>query len=321
MDVPQHPAARRQRTQLDARRRLGERLLRRTRTTRARPRGRHGLVRPRGVRHPRLRPARPTGRAVRRPARPDPARARPGHAAARHAEAARPPRTSRASTPGRTSAPAPTSTSTPKDRAVVATTDGRILEFATSTPHGHGTAEAGAGLRRLRRAAGPRLPGRADAGLGRPDLVRHPGRPRRDGRPRDRRGAGDRPGRGHLQLARRRRAGRVRRHRHRAVPDERRLLGSTARATGVRRTTGAASRSPASSPAAAAPPRPCSRAAASRSPTTPIPGCTSSSTTPRPVERSAGRRSSATEPAPPRTHWSRSVTVSSRRTTTATPGR
>ena len=41
-------------------------------------------------------------------------------------------------------------------------------------------------LRRLRRAAGRRLPDRADAGLGGPDLVRHPGRPCRHGRPRRR---------------------------------------------------------------------------------------------------------------------------------------
>ena len=76
-------------------------------------RGRHRVVRRRGVRHPRVRLARPDRRPVRRPRGADPAGARPRlDAADRHQGPARPAWPSTARSRGRTSAAAPTSTST-----------------------------------------------------------------------------------------------------------------------------------------------------------------------------------------------------------------
>ena len=156
----------------------------------------------------------------------------------------------------------------PQDRAVVATTDGRILEFATSSASGR------AELRQERAFdVSGELPADDCLVALMPDWAGLIWFVTQDGRvgtvePTTGRGEGDRPRRGRLQLPRRRRAGRLRRHRHRALPDVGRPSGKPRADWRSDVRPGWRSRSPASSPAAAAPPRPSSRAAAWRSPTT-----------------------------------------------------
>ena len=107
------PTSGAQRHELDAQRRLGHRLLRRCRPDRRPARRRLGMVRGRGVRHPRVRLPRPDRRALRRPRGSDAAdprrRDRCGRSRPRTCPTAP---TSRASGRGRTSAVARTSTST-----------------------------------------------------------------------------------------------------------------------------------------------------------------------------------------------------------------
>ena len=264
-----------------------------------------------------------TGRAVRRPPRSDAARARPRHAAARDA----------GDLPDRPDVEGKRAWENlcagayfyldPHDRAVVATTDRRILEFATSDASG-----------RRRRSGGARRFDVSDEVPGDdclvalmpdwagPDLVRHR---RTGGSARSTRRPGEvqvpRPRRGGRQLARGRRAGRLRRHGRARCTGCRPTAPASRGSTGARRTT-AATR------AEARPALPRQRhhpdGAARR------PGGDHRQRRPadergllrrrRPAGRSAGapvfeRRTRAR----PRTRWSRWATASSWRTTTATP--
>ena len=131
-------------------------------------RGRHGLVRRRGVRDPRLRHPRPDRRALRRPGRAAPARARPRVDAARWPPATcRTGSTSTARRPGRTSAAAPTSTSTSGTGPWSATTDRRMRGRRDADADGEPDLTLDETYDVERRGRRRRLPDRADARLGR----------------------------------------------------------------------------------------------------------------------------------------------------------
>ncbi len=195
---------------------LGDRQLPGAGAAREGPRGDDVVVRPRGVRDARLRPARAgwsrcaatapvrccTSSTPRRCDRSTPSTC----------PTARSPTSSR----GRTSAAAPTSTSTPEDRAVVATTDRRILTVDSDGLEQVDEVDLG------RRGTRRRLPGRAAARLGGQHLVRHPGRPGRRGR-RHRRPDPARPRRRDRQLDRGRR--------HRGLPGDHRGASTRSRST------------------------------------------------------------------------------------------